>query len=204
MIHFVTALPCEAKPLIDHYRLKPSSAKSLLQIYASDNVSLIISGVGKANSATAVACLQGITKTNEHITWLNVGIAGHANMEIGTSALAHKITDASTGQNWYPAFVTKPNIPTASLLTVEQPEQDYREDTLYDMEAAGFFAAANRFAPSELIHCFKCISDNRASPAGHISKKIVTELIAAQLKTIFTLAEQFHAQTLIRPFDTAI
>lgn len=204
MIHFVTALPCEARPLIDHYRLKCSSRKTPFQIHESDDIRLIISGVGKANSATAVAYLQGITKTNEHIAWMNVGIAGHVNMEIGTSALAHKITDASTGQNWYPVFITKPNIPTASLLTVEQPEQEYREDALYDMEAASFFAAANRFAPSELIHCFKCISDNRASPAEHISKKIVTELIAAQLKMIFTLAEQFHAQTLTRPFDTAI
>ena len=180
MIHIVTALPSEAKPLIQHYRLKGHSAENGFRLYENDIIRLIISGIGKCAAAAACAYLQGLEPKGKHI-WLNFGIAGHNTLSIGEAILAHKVIDAATNAVWYPPLLFTPPCETAVVISVDQPKTSYIASIACDMEASGFYATASRFNSSELIHVFKVISDNSSHPAQQISNKLVQKIIEERL-----------------------
>lgn len=183
MINIITALPCEARALIDHYRLQGNRRHNAFRCYQNDELQLIISGVGKIAAAIATTFLAA-SAPQRCSAWLNLGIAGHPHKPVGEPLFAHKIIDAATAQSFYPGIILSPPCPTAPLTTVDTPEQHYRENTMVDMEASGFYAAASRFQSCELIHSLKIISDNQAHSTDHITEKTVTAFIADNLNTI--------------------
>jgi hypothetical protein len=75
-------------------------------------------------------------------------------------------------------------IPTENLYTVDRPEDDYPAAALYEMEASGFFPVACRFSSSELVQCFKVISDNRTQATTAVTAKLCTQLITGKLADI--------------------
>lgn len=189
MLHIVTALPCEAKPIIKHYQLNGRQAENGFRIYENNEIRLIIAGIGKCAAAAACAYLQGAEPHSKH-AWLNLGIAGHRELAIGEAVMAHKITDSNTGSNWFPAMPFKAPCQTLELLTLEQPNTKYDCNSAYDMEAAGFYSTAIRFNSSELVQVFKVISDNQANPAEQISATQAEQIITAQLNSIDALIQQ--------------
>ncbi len=194
MIHLVAAIPCEARPLLEHFALRALS-RSPFRLYEGEGMRLIISGVGKANAAAAVAWLAGRHPETSPCAWLNVGTAGHALKPLGHGLLAHKVSDAASGVNWYPTRLFTAPVEGDSLLTVERPELEYTHPVAYEMEAAGFCGAAGRFAPWELIHCYKVISDNRLSPAHRISEDFVRELMTENLTAIAAVVAELRILT---------
>ena len=52
-INFVVALSPEAQPLIRYYKLKRDRQITAFELYRNDNIQLIISGIGKYNTAIA-------------------------------------------------------------------------------------------------------------------------------------------------------
>lgn len=188
MLHIVTALPCEAKPLIRHYHLNGRQAENGFRIYENKQIRLIIAGVGKHSAFAACTHLQDMDN-NKH-AWLNLGIAGHKDLNIGTAVLAHKITDANTGTTWYPAISFRHSWPTVELISVDQPQTDYADNIAYDMEASGFYTSASRFNSDKLVQVFKLISDNDTSPPEQVSAKFVEEIISTKLDSIDELIQQ--------------
>ncbi|NKB70920.1 MAG: hypothetical protein GKR89_27940 [Candidatus Latescibacteria bacterium] len=188
MFNFVTALAAEARPLIQRYRLVKTEAD--WPLYQGDGLQLIVAGVGRLATAAATAYLAGRTPQRP-LAWLNIGIAGHGVLAVGTPLLAHKITDAQTVH--FPAFPFRPPCATDVVHTVDQPETGYADKIAYDMEAAAFWPTACRFASAELVHCLKIVSDNPTQPADRLDAAAVAELVAAKLE----LVDQLH--TLITP-----
>ncbi|MFQ5487057.1 MAG: hypothetical protein ACE5ET_01245 [Gammaproteobacteria bacterium] len=194
MIHLVVAIPCEARPLLEHFALRALS-RGPFRLYEGEGMRLIISGAGKASAAAAVAWLAGRHPEAAPCAWLNVGTAGHALRPLGQGLLAHKVSDAASGTNWYPTRLFTAPVEGDSLLTVDRPELEYVHAAAYEMEAAGFCGAAGRFAPWELIHCYKVISDNRHSPAHHISEDFVRELMTENLTAIAAVVAELRVLT---------
>ncbi len=192
MICFVTAFPAEAKPMIKRYGFKAFQSNPF-PIYESDVGFLVISGMGKKSAAKAVSHLANLCPTNS--IWVNVGIGGHKDSEIGNAFLAHKIVDLKTLKNWYPQILFSPSCKTTTVFTVDQCETQYAEDAIYDMEAAGFYEEAVHFSTAELIHSFKVISDNATLPAVKVSPKLAETLIE---KNINTLNQIVNELSLIR------
>ena len=190
MINIVVALQCEARPLIQYYRLRGNPEKNGFSLYHNEDICLVISGIGKINAAAATAYQYAITGKLSHCVWLNIGIAGHCKMQPGEAALANKITDAGTQQSWYPGIIIAPPCQTASVITVDNAENDYTSSALYEMESSGFYATASRFATTELIHCFKIVSDNPDNPSHNITEKSTEELISKHVETIDILLTQ--------------
>jgi hypothetical protein len=186
MLFIVCALPCEAAPFISHFQLKPYKTPSPFPIYTALSISLIISGVGKIQIAAAMGYLQGITNHLKHSAWINIGIAGHPSLPLGTGILAHQVFDMANGRRYYPIFVTDRPVQTAPVWTVEKPEEHYEEQVVYDMEASAFWSIASRFTTGELIHCYKVISDNSQSSFSCITPKNVEELIKLHIDPIET------------------
>jgi adenosylhomocysteine nucleosidase len=189
MMNLVVALKAEARPLIRHYELQHRHAGTTFPVYLGTDMALVVSGPGKAAAAAATEWLQGLTQGNKGNAWLNIGIAGHASYAVGNARIANRITEQATNRSWYPPQVYDLDIETGRLLTVDTPENDYTVDALYDMEAAGFYPAACRFSSSELVQCFKIVSDNKMHTNTKITAKHCEQLVGSQLKTINSLVE---------------
>ncbi len=190
MLTIVTALLCEAKPVISKYKLKMIAGDHPYQIYQNDKIYLIVSGVGKAASASATGYSHAIKSSPPYSAWLNTGMAGHSNLEIGTGFLANKIYDRSTEQTWFPPFVFEPPCVTDCLITVDRPDSEYKFEGGVDMEASGFYSTASRFTTSELVQSYKVVSDNPQTPVKKITSKEATDLINDQMEDISFLVNQ--------------
>ena len=185
MLCIVVALSAEARPLIDHFKLKALDGHPY-RLYVGEDIHLIISGVGKVASAAAVAYLRARLGPTS-VAWLNIGIAGHTQAEVGTITMAHKVLDVGSGKSYYPVFAGPPSCSTDLLYTVDKPESDYGTGGAYDMEASGFCDTALRFASAELVHCLKIISDNPNSSWSDLNAHTISQLIVAQREKVETV-----------------
>lgn len=213
-VNILVALAAEARPLIDAFSLT-RRAGSPFVYYANDSddggplnqIRLVQSGVGKVNAAAATAWLAAQNQPST-APWLNIGIAGHRTLPIGSIVRANKITDAATAKHYYPADVLK--IPSVQrrfvgdrVVTVDDVENDYAENAAYDMEASGFVAAASRFTSSELVQSLKVISDGPDHTVAHITERTVSESIAGAVDVIRALVSAMTTlhERLPRPVD---
>lgn len=190
MINIICALECEARPIINHFELRHRPVEEI-KVYQNSNIKLVISGVGKE---FCISTINLLAQHNEQPSaWLNIGIAGHGRLAIGAGRLIHKIT-GTDGLNWFPPrlnlktniikSLNKNGIDSISLITVDVPEQNYPENCAYDMEAAYFYQAAIKHQTSELVQCYKIISDNNSSSTENINAKKVSVLIQNKLPDI--------------------
>ena len=166
MLIWVCAMHCEAKPVIDFYRLKKSHDDNAFDLYRGDNMACIISGIGKLASAAASAWIAARHDDAASIVWINLGIAGAATDEPGEIFALNQVIDADTGQRYYPAPGADSRIPGRACLTLSQPSEDYHENYLFDMEASGFMHSTLRFSSAELTQSVKIVSDNQRYQSG--------------------------------------
>jgi adenosylhomocysteine nucleosidase len=189
MIRFVTALTAEATPIVERFRM--TRREGSFPIYISDNVSLVVSGMGKRASAAATAYLHARTEENPNPVWVNVGIAGHQTFTPGKLLVAHTIRDEATGKCWFPPQLSR-SAAKAEVITVEQTETVFDSEAVYDMEASGFYPTASFFSTGEFVQCLKIVSDNRESKASELTRDRIREVVSNQLGTIETLVEELE------------
>jgi nucleoside phosphorylase len=175
MIYIVTALPCEATPIVKKYDLKRDDACRHFTLYRGDDMFLIVSGVGKMASAIATAYLiaQNVkldeAGAEEGLAIINIGVCGtlHQRYPIGTPLLIHKVIDHETGKQYFPDILIEHPFEEGSIETHNDVVR--REDVLsgrvelqadlVDMEASGFFQAASRFLAPHQIYVIKVVGD---------------------------------------------
>ncbi|PPD34510.1 MAG: hypothetical protein CTY19_04610 [Methylomonas sp.] len=185
------ALACEAKPLIHAWKLKKIAHTPMpFTLYANAERVVVISGIGKAAMAGAVAYAMAWFRVERLPVLVNLGIAGHCHAELGTLFLAHKVIDHETDRCFYPQLPFDVPCATHSIKTVGKPCSDYAEDVLVEMEAAGFYEIAVKCSSSELIQVIKIISDNTASPITAINESTVAVSITSQLSVVDAVLKQ--------------
>jgi nucleoside phosphorylase len=183
-IFIYTALACEAKAFIEHYKLKKDLDVHAFAVYLNNDICLTVTGIGKSAMAAGVAYTQASYNSTDHPVLLNFGIAGHQYHALGELFIIDKITDLDSQKSYYPTLITTAPCRRASLQTVSKPQLQYPATELCDMEASAFYETAVRFSSSELILCLKVISDNQDSSIEAIDAKQVTVFIAAQVLII--------------------
>ncbi len=190
MINIFCALPCEAQPIIQYFKLTELKQFNLFRIYQSKDkeINLTVSGIGKLNAAAAVSYQHACINTDPGDIWLNIGVAGHATIDVGEARLINKITDEQDDINWFPQINFKPPCDSEALITIDKPSGDY-QDALFDMEASGFYRMAIRLGSAELIHCLKIISDNDEQPTSTVNADDVKKIIATHKETIKNLLD---------------
>lgn len=179
MLILTTALLAEAKPLIQHFSLKKIFNDTPFPVFRKENIYLIISGIGKEKMLIALGYLLGFL--NERVSFLNIGLAGHASWELGQAALISKIEDEQTKEVFYPTFLKQYSLPYSSLITVSSWEKNFAKASLYDMEGSAFFKAASHFTTSEFIHSIKIVSDTACLS---FQKERASELVEKNLHFI--------------------
>ena len=199
----ITALPIEAQSLIKHFNLKKDLRSQKIPFYFSEKICLAISGVGKIKAAIATTFALTKIEIKEELIIFNFGICGTPDSRLskGTLCWVNRITDASTGRNYLPEALLKHALPERSLVSYDKPirknkrisvniEKNQRF-SLVDMEASGFFAAAQVFLPPEKIICIKLVSDHLEDQ--FLEKTLVTQWIEKTLNPIIELFERSNA-----------
>ncbi len=188
------ALAAEARPLIEHWRLKKLENRHPFPIYANHKYAVVVTGLGKHAAAAAVAYTLCWFRDIEQPVMLNLGIAGHREHPVGSLFLANKLTDGETGRCFYPQSVFIAQMPASGLRTVGQPTSEYPGNDLFDMEASAFYEIACKFSSQEFIHCIKIVSDNRYTSTDTLNPQQVTDLIKAHLLAIELVLEKLAVE----------
>ena len=161
MLYIVTALYIEAKPLISLFNLKKDNSYTKFQVFFNEDIKLIISGIGKVKSATALTYLisKEDIKKNDYIA--NIGfVASNKNSQLGDIVYVSKIQNAYSDFDFYPEMIYKHNFLEGSLTTFDSIVEKKIENIEYiDMEAYGFFQTASIFFKKDKIIVLKIVSD---------------------------------------------
>ena len=184
MINLVVALPVEARPLIAHFGLLPVFTHGPFRCYQSNDTFLVVSGVGKLNAAAAVAYLHALEGGKVGDIWLNIGTAGHDNLQVGSGYLAASILDADTNKKWVPMQLSDEKLATIHLVSLARPTDSYGGNFTYDLEASAFFEIAQRCSREGMVQCFKIISDNLSSNMKQVSAKLMEQLVKKRMTDI--------------------
>ncbi len=177
MICIVTAIFSEAKGLIEYFGLKQIDKKPFL-IYANDNISLIVSGMGKLNSAIATTY---IAKDKQIKKIVNIGICGTNNImkEKGSLCDIKAVIDATTGKK---ISIAKKGEILYTFDNIVYKKESLKKNILIDMEGYGFYKAAKIFTNKENIKIYKIISDYLSTE--HITNNFIYNLIKQNISEI--------------------
>ena len=155
MICIFTAMYCEAEGIIARYGLKRSS-NQFFDVYESDSITLIITGIGKIRAATAVSHIIS-SHCTEDIYVLNIGCA--CGTDIGRAYIASSIEDKATGRQFFPDLIYNYNLSESKVITVDKPVT-YSDENVYDMEASGIVQSASCYVGPDKITVVKIVSDD--------------------------------------------
>lgn len=193
MIYIACALHCEAKPLIEFYKLK-LDRNALYPVFSNHSMSLIVAGIGKQEMASAVSYLFARCGEVKNAAWLNLGIAGHASHAPGTFLNINKVHDAVCGKSWYPNRLKNNKEECCELISVDMPDSIYPETAAVDMEASAFMNIVQRYTLVDLSQVVKIVSDNSAADIERIDKVFVTELVRSNLPKIDNVVQSLLQQ----------
>lgn len=192
-----TALPAEASVVRKILGLKSVERFRSLEIYRAGDIVLVVGGVGKVATATAIAYASTKWRTAGDF-FLNIGIAGSLRNDWvrGSAFWVNQVCDLATGHSYYPDLIHRYPFPFARLGTSERPVQANSFGTglggmpslddvdLIDMEGSAFFQSALYFTQTHRIHSCKIVSDHlegvRCQPQDVVSwsETVVPPLMA--------------------------
>ena len=144
LIH--TAMLSEAQYIIEKLKLNLVSKNP--KIYCSDNIVLVVLGIGKENT---IKGLNLIFKQYQISKAINIGIAGCSDkkIEIGDIFITNKKLEDINYMKLQTVYTPKLS-PNPYLLT----------PNLYDMEAKYFQEISNKYITQNNIFIFKVVSDH--------------------------------------------
>lgn len=185
MIVFHCALACEARPLIDFYKLKQVCARPF-SLYSNQDIFLVVSGIGAQLSCAALGFAQGYIR-QENLVWINFGVCGSRSIVPGEAFIVNKASDPKGEQVFYPPVLFDIGLKGHAIISSAQAETNYNDDALFDMEAVSFFHIATMFSTSELVQSIKVVSDNEDTGLAHVDKEYVTKLLVPQVEKVDAL-----------------
>ncbi len=163
LIH--TALFCEAKPIIEHFKMQCLQTKPY-RIYHKNDMLLMVSGMGSEKALH----IEDIFEINHIKQAINVGIAGCKDKDVAIGSLFctnHRLEDMCY----------------ATLSCVDEPLYDKEQlsSILVDMESKSFLHVSKQYLNDENIFVFKVVSDylDKTIP----SKEFVENLIKNTIKS---------------------
>ena len=195
MLIWACALHCEAKPLIDRLRLQKISEPGDFDLYRHQQLDCVVSGIGGLNMAAAIGWAAAMHRQHRPLCWINLGIAGHARLEVGTLVRVSRISAEDQAHTIHLPPDPASDLPGEPLTSYNREQHLLARDTLVDMEGYAFMQKALRFSPAEWCQSIKIVSDNNDSPP-HRDKQRISSLIEAQIDRIITFGDGLHARAL--------
>lgn len=186
MVFIVTALYIEAKPLIEYFDLKKDIENRYFQVFKNEEITLVVTGIGKINSSIAVSHVATKYLWDLQSFIINLGICGSKNVDekIGNIYLVNKIIDNETRKNYIPDILLNHTFKESDIETFNHivKDKDLMTARLCDMEASGFYQAASKFFETHRIYILKIVSD--MADFDDVPKEKIYELIKNNLDEI--------------------
>ena len=188
MLFIVVALYIEAKPIIAYYNLKKDVDNHHFQVFTNEEIALIVTGVGKVNSAVGVSHVLSkyMTGKNDHDHIINLGVCGSANKqcEVGEIYIIHKVIDHENKRMYFPDILLNHSFKEADIETFSSVVKHNQEvvTQLCDMEASGFYQAASKYLSPHQIHIIKVVSDYLEEET--IEKNQITHLLHKNIERV--------------------
>jgi len=183
--------------VIEYFRLKKDMDIHEFAVYGNSDIALIVSGVGKINSAVASAYLYSAYGSENGNIMLNIGFCGAGSPKYapGTLILMNKITDMDTGRDYYPDVFYGKNLPKESLCCysrlVGRNDTIKADDSFFcDMESAGFMEAAKKFVYAHNIAVLKIISDYLEP--GKLDKELLKGYVKNQMPRVENVINEMN------------
>ena len=192
-IRWVVALKVEAEIILDEYNMNFDPEFTLFQVFRNFEKTrwLILSGIGRHNSAAATTYLYMISKASRSTCWINLGIAGSGKGHYGDLCLVNKISN-NDSSNTYPATMPKVTFHKMNLFTTDVPLTDYTLHELIDMEGSAFYDITNKLSGREFICLMKVISDGPNNNIEDLNKFKIRELINLNIANIKTIVSYYE------------
>ena len=192
-IRWVVALKVEAEIILDEYNMNFDPEFTLFQVFRNFEKTrwLILSGVGRHNSAAATTYLYMISKASRSTCWINLGIAGSGKGHYGDLCLVNKISN-NDSSNTYPATMPKVTFHKMNLFTSDVHLTDYTLHELIDMEGSAFYDITNKLSGREFICLMKVISDGPNNDIEDLNKFKIRELINLNIANIKTIVSYYE------------
>ena len=189
----ITALPDEARPFIDRFKLASDENQSDLRVFNNETCSLLITGIGGSRVKSVLSVFLKRISDFDNIVLFNVGIAGgHPDKtEIGEVYLVNKVTNDETVDKYSLTIPAKNEFDMMDLTTVAKgiTAGYVGYESLVDMEAAIITATAISYLNIDKIAVIKVVSDHM--DIADWSSVNVCEIIKSKLDSICTLMELY-------------
>ena len=162
-MHFLilTALKAEALPIIEVFGLRKNSKTHL---YQNNNISLVITGVGKDKTKERLQNLHQVYSNFNQTIVVNVGIAGGNpdKTKIGELYRVDAIFDEKTKQCFIPDILCRHPLTELSLTTVTNSVNKNGDHFtgLVDMEGSMIFQQMSRHVSIHRLIFLKLVSDH--------------------------------------------
>lgn len=167
MLYIATALYLEASPFIKGFGLKKNLTYERFEVFESEEITLIITGISELQAAIALTNLFTIKNPTTTDLLLNFGFCGSLTKEyaLGELLLSNKLTSQSSPRTCYPDLPPTHPFKEASLLssnTIITKDTAFLlspHTELVDMEAYGIYHAAIHFISQHQMYFIKMVSD---------------------------------------------
>lgn len=194
MINIITALYCEAEPMIRYYQLKKDTEYNKFHVFQKDEIRLIITNTGCIAAAAGVSYFCTLHPPASTDILINIGVcaAKEKKTPVGSIFLCNKITEEATGRSFYPDILYEHPFCEENLITCSRAVKGYETEKqdvkLYDMEAAGIYQAAAYFIKPHQIYFLKIVSDYGMEQGPNSMG--ITELVEKNMPVITSWIEQ--------------
>ena len=189
----ITALPDEARPFIDRFRLASDENQSDLRVFSNETCSLLITGIGGNRVKSVLPVFLERISDFDNAVLFNIGIAGgHPDKtEIGEVYLVNKVNNDQTVDKYSLTIPAKNGFNTMALTTVVKgiTAGHVGYEGLVDMEAAIITATAVNYLNIDKIAVIKVVSDHM--DIADWSSLDVYEIIRSKLDSICALMELY-------------
>lgn len=195
MIIVTCALKCEAKPLIDAFRLKHQKDSELVS-YRSEKLIVFITGVDSLKAASAMqSILKDEKLAGELSAVVNIGICGAADPALqGELFFVKKVLNNQNTLLFELNEDFEHGLPAATVESFIKPVSSCRElsniNNLADMELATVVESVRRAAPALPVYALKVVSDPLSS--SKIPKELVSRLIYNKIGLIKSFLVSVH------------
>lgn len=215
MLTIITALYCEAQPIIQQYHLKKDNSITKFQVFENETIRLIITDTGSIHAAVGVTYLSTCYPPGSSDFLINIGVCAAADSSIYTGSifLCNKIVEETSGRSFYPDLLLKHPFVESSIGTCSnvwhasesasnmeqsrlQSDTGYDEQMngmkvkLYDMEAAGIYQACTYFYQPHQVSFIKIVSDYGTE--DKLSPQKITELVENSMPGIAAWLQQLE------------
>ena len=157
-------------------------------------MSCIVSGMGANKMIQAVQWGNNLFQQQNKISWINLGIAGHKSLPVGTAVLINQASLSNNTEILDTQTKIKHHFESKSILSILQENTGYKDDYLFDMEAHAFLKETSTLSSLKQCQSIKVISDNSETTPTRNKEKI-SNLIAGNMKQISEFAKLLQSGT---------